>query len=316
MQIVSGRMWEPDVHYEAPASAQLPEKMQAFVEWGCCRACPARAEFTERARTRHYRPTSTIVRACGIHPVDAAATRAVSCAAVALPGPALHADTVSMHRAPAAVVNPPVGPSHRAETAGAVTTTPRTAGEPAGLNIEQLQALQAAHHDRRRIRRAAAVATVSGWTLMTFAALTLLTGLFSLPAFLLGLGMAVVAWTELSGSKAMRHLDISAPYQLAVNQLVLAAMLCAYSGWGIFAALTSPSRYAEQMAAGGEVARMLEPIDNLHTTISVIVYVTMIVIAIAACGSTALYYFTRRGHMEQHLSRTPTWVVEAMRNIA
>lgn len=33
MQVVSGRVYEPTVHFEAPPSAQVPDEMERFVEW-------------------------------------------------------------------------------------------------------------------------------------------------------------------------------------------------------------------------------------------------------------------------------------------
>jgi Fic family protein len=33
MQVVSGKIYDPNVHFEAPASAQVPSEMESFLEW-------------------------------------------------------------------------------------------------------------------------------------------------------------------------------------------------------------------------------------------------------------------------------------------
>jgi hypothetical protein len=201
-----------------------------------------------------------------------------------------------------------------AASTGPVPAAP-VAGQGLGLSAEQMQALQAARRDGRRITRAAGVAAFSGWTMATFAFITLLSGIFSLPALLLGIGMTGSAWVELKGSKQLRRLDTGAPVRLGFNQIALAVMLALYGGWGIFAALTGPGPYDAQIAAGGEMADMFRPIAALHMLVTVVVYGGVIIGAFIATTCTALYYFTRRRHIEAHLRRTPEWVVETLRAV-
>ncbi|MCP3904104.1 MAG: hypothetical protein GY715_10765 [Planctomycetes bacterium] len=197
---------------------------------------------------------------------------------------------------------------------GATPAAP-TCPAPSGLTAEQLEALRIARRDRRKVNRAAGVAAFSGWTMAAFAFITLLTGIFSLPAFLLGVGMACVSWVEIRGSRSLRRLDLTAPRRLALNQLALGAMLCLYGSWGIYGVMTAPSPYAEHLATGGPVAEMLEPIDALQTMLSVVVYLALIVCGLIATGCTSLYYFTRRSHIDRHLRGTPAWVVETLRAV-
>jgi len=211
----------------------------------------------------------------------------------------------------------------RTETAvpdevGTVVTDSAPAGvsaAPSGLTPEQMQALHAARRNGRKIARAAAVATFSGWTLVVFASITLLGGIFGLPALLLGIGMAVVARIELRGARGLRRAEPGAPGRLALNQLALGAMLCLYGAWCIFAAVTGPGPYDEQIAAGGEVAEMIQPIAALHMLVSVLVYGGLIVGGLIGTGCTSLYYFTRRGHVNAHIRKTPAWVLETLRAV-
>ncbi len=191
--------------------------------------------------------------------------------------------------------------------------TPRQSSP--GLTAEQIQALQNARREGRKIARAAKVATFSGWTLATFAFVTLLSGLFSLPALLLGIAMAVAARIELTGAKGLRRLEPTAARRLGLNQIALAGMLCLYGSWGIFQAATGPGAYDEQIAAGGEMADMLEPIAQLNLMLALAIYGAVIVGGLVGPGCASLYYFTRRAHIDAHLRRTPQWVVKTLRAV-
>ncbi len=189
--------------------------------------------------------------------------------------------------------------------------------QPQGLTAEQMQALRAARRAGRKVARAAGVAAFSGWTLAVFAFLTLLGGVLglSVPALLLGTGMAVVAWIELRESGRLRRLDPGAPRRLGFNQIALGAMLSLYGAWGVLDAVTGPGPYDREIAAGGEVAAMLESIAALHTLVAVALYGGVIAGAIVGAGCMALYYFTRRAHVDAHLRVTPPWVVETLRAV-
>ncbi|MHC5005240.1 MAG: hypothetical protein ACYTJ0_19220, partial [Planctomycetota bacterium] len=144
---------------------------------------------------------------------------------------------------------PPIAHHHGDETTAAVDDA---APAPApGLTPEQLEALHSARRRGRAVSRAAIVAAISGWTLAVFAFITLLSGIFSLPALLLGIGMSIAAWVELRGARGLRRLDLCAPRQLGCNQLCLAAMLCLYGGWGIISTITGPGPYDHHLAQGG-----------------------------------------------------------------
>jgi hypothetical protein len=181
------------------------------------------------------------------------------------------------------------------------------------LAPEQLQAIAEARRQGRKITRATNVATFSGWSLAFFAFITLLSGLFSLVALLLGIGLTVVACIELRGAKRMRQLDDTAPRMLGFNQIGLGVMVVLYSGWGIWQAVAGPSPYESYLAQGGKVAELIEPIDNLNRAVMSIFYAGLLCGSVIAQGCTALYYFSRRGHMVRYLDETPDWVVETLR---
>ena len=195
----------------------------------------------------------------------------------------------------------------------ATPPTPAAPPEPSAISAEQLQAIADARQAARRIMRAAGVATFSGWTMVLFASITLLGGLFSLQAFLLGIGLVVVAYVELRGAKAVRAFDCAAPRRLALNQIALLVMVTIYAVWGLVHTLGAPGPYDEYIATGGQVGEMLEPIDRLSRFVMLAVYVTVIFGTIAAQGCAAVYYVTRRRHIVAYLQRTPDWIVDALR---
>lgn len=204
-------------------------------------------------------------------------------------------------------------------TVGSACSVARAPEQPAaappgdgGISPEQLQAITTARHQGRRITRAAMVASISGWTMAVFGAISLLGGVFSLPSLLLGVGLCVVAFVELRGAGRVRALDLAAPRALALNQLGLLVMVIAYATWGIVTAMVGPGPYDEQLAAGGPLARSLAPIDNMTRVITVAFYAAVIAGSVVAQGVAAAYYFSRRRHMTAYLGKTPKWVVETL----
>lgn len=187
---------------------------------------------------------------------------------------------------------------------------------PAGpITSDQRREIHAARRRARKVRRAATVAAISGWTLAVFAALTLLLGLFDAASLLLGAALAAVAWSELRGAAGMRRFEPRAPRRLAINQIVLAAAIIAYAGWKLVAAVTGPNPYDEQLAsAGGEVRRMLEPIAELHTLIAVALYGSLIPLTVLFQGAMAWWHMSRAKHLRAYLDATPTWVIELQRD--
>jgi len=184
------------------------------------------------------------------------------------------------------------------------------------LGPEHLEAIALARQQARKIMRAASVAAFSGWTTAVFAIFTLLGGLFSVPAFLLGAALVLIAHIELKAGKGLRRFDLNAPQRLGFNQLGLWAVLTLYSGWSIAQALLAPGPYESYLAAGGDLANTIKPIARLNMIVTVAIYAALIVCSAIAQGGAALYYFTRRGHMHQFLSRTPPWIVQMLRAAA
>ncbi len=200
------------------------------------------------------------------------------------------------------------------QSPGPPEVTPPTAGVVGlALTPEQLGAIGLARHQGRKIGRAASVATFSGWSMACFAGLTLLSGLFSLPALLLGIGMSVIAYIELRGARRLRRFDLGAPRQLGLNQIALGVLLFGYGLWGLLNALFGPSPYEQYLAAGGQMAEVIAPIEHLNRAIGVLFYALVILCGVFAPAGAAVYYFSRRRHLVAYLKNTPQWVIDTLR---
>jgi hypothetical protein len=181
------------------------------------------------------------------------------------------------------------------------------------ISPEILRQLKLAQQRGKKIRRAAGMATFNGWTIGVFAALSLVSGIFSLTGFVLGIALAIAAFNEFNGAKLLRRLDLRAPRRLGFNQLGLCGVLIVYSLWSIHSAFAGPSPYASAMPAGGQVAPIVGSIEQLQRTIVLATYVSLIVGSIVFQGSTAWYYFSRARHIRAYVNQTPQWVIELQR---
>jgi len=188
------------------------------------------------------------------------------------------------------------------------------ADEP--ISHEQLRELTEANGRARKVRRAVKVATFNGWSIGLFAVLSLPFALFSVTSLVMCLALALVAYNEFRGRKLLDRFEPHGPRALGWNQLVLMGVLIGYSVWNIYLAETSPSSYAEQIESTPELGSMLGWVDDLHKTVTLAVYGSLIVASLIFQGLNALYYFTREKHLQSFLKQTPAWVVDLQRSLS
>lgn len=167
----------------------------------------------------------------------------------------------------------------------------------------------------KKVRRAAGVATISGWTLAVFAGLTLLGVLFGdLTALVLGLALTVCAVNELRGASMLRRLDLRGPTTLGWNQVALGIVIVAYAGWSLYRAVQQPPLASVGGSTGDpEIDQM---VTSLTTTVTYAFYAGLAATGVVAPGLTALYYFTRARHVRRVLDETPPWVIQTLRAAA
>lgn len=180
---------------------------------------------------------------------------------------------------------------------------------------EHLDQIAAAKHAFRKIGRAINVAQFDAWTVGFFGTATLIFALFSfsIVGLILGAGMTAVAYFELSNAGKLRKLELDAPKNLAINQVVLGSLLMGYAIYQLLTGPTDMSQYSELAGAGQMGAKMADDIKSITTLVYNLVYYCLIAIAIFAQGGTALFYLSRKKHLESYLEHTPPWIVEMQR---
>jgi hypothetical protein len=165
----------------------------------------------------------------------------------------------------------------------------------------------------KTIRRCASIANGSAWTIAIFGALSFLTGIGSIPAMVLGVGMCVLAHFEFQGAKGIRKLHPEAAWHLARNQLILGAALLLYAGVSLIMALSGPSELQKAVGNDPQLTQMLGNFTELERTGYIVFYGIVGFAAIVGCGGTALYYVRRKPHIERYLRETPPWIIELER---
>jgi hypothetical protein len=184
------------------------------------------------------------------------------------------------------------------------------------LSADDRRELAAAREGAKKIQSAAKVASFNGWSFGVAAALSAPFSLGSVVGLLLTLGLAIVAFNEFRGRRGLLRFDPSAASMLGWNQLFLLAMIVGYCGWNLYAGLAGDGSFTAQLEAQPELQQALgsmDDVEGLYDEVVVAVYSTVIVASIVFQGLNALYYFTRRKHVEAYVERTPEWLLELQR---
>ena len=84
------------------------------------------------------------------------------------------------------------------------------------------------------------MAAFNAWTFAFFAVVSILFGLFSLPGFLVGVGLPVVARNEFVGRRGILSYDAAGFELLWRNQLGLMALIVLYCVWSMYSAVAFP----------------------------------------------------------------------------
>lgn len=175
---------------------------------------------------------------------------------------------------------------------------------------QHLAQIASARQQFRKIARAAGTAAFSGWSIAIFGAITLLTGFMSFSGAILGAGMCVIGYYEMQGAKQIRRLNPDIPKRMAINQLILGALLIFYACCALWTSLHQPSDIDNALSGTPEAAQMLGSIGNLEHTIIISVYACIILAAILGCGGMAWYYVSRRKFIVSYLREAPPWIID------
>ena len=184
------------------------------------------------------------------------------------------------------------------------------------LTASHQNEVAAAYERARKIRKAAAVAAFNGWMTAIFAVFSAPFAPFSVAGFLVTVGLAVVAYNEFRGRKRLLKFDRKAPVFLGWNQVGFMAFIIVYCVWMLIIGLMSEGPFAAELKAKPELSVALDSVDELdqlYRILSTTVYGTVIILSGIFQGLNALYYFTRRKHVEVYVHNTPAWVLDLQR---
>jgi hypothetical protein len=184
---------------------------------------------------------------------------------------------------------------------------------PTGTDIPR--ELATASTGWRKLRRMAAYAAFDGWCLAIFGACTLVCGGYgSVPGLFVSLSLLATGVFEIRCVMQLRRLNPSAVLQLACNQMVVAAALIGYAAANIFQAHHgggAPSQIEQVfLQLGGSPSDIHEQVTNA----SDLLYFGLIAFALLVQGGTALYYLSRRPHLQRYLAQTPGWIQQMQRD--
>ena len=185
---------------------------------------------------------------------------------------------------------------------------------PGPLAAEHLAAIAEARVRGKKVRRAANVAAMSGWTMVVFALVTLLGGLFGdFVALVLGTLLGVIAFNELRGAAMLRRFEMRGPRVLGWNQIGLGALLVVYGVYSLVHALTHPLLASVGQSTGD--AEMDAMIGRISDLAAYGLYGGVAIFGIIGPGLTAWYYFSRAKVVRTMVEGTPEWVIGAMRAV-
>ncbi len=185
------------------------------------------------------------------------------------------------------------------------------------LTLEHRQDYALARTRAKSIYKAAAVASFNAWATAVVAVLSAPFALFSTVGFVTTAALSLVAANEFRGRKRLLQFDPRAAGILGWNQLLLLAMMVGYCAWSIYANLYGANSVTEQLKGIAELESALGSLDGVDVFarhLVVVLYGTVIALSVVFQGVTALYYFTRRKHVENYIAETPQWIRELQRS--
>ena len=163
----------------------------------------------------------------------------------------------------------------------------------------------------------------SGW-------MTLLTGVISMPFALHNSPMLIfviliagIGTRELSLRRSLKMLDMKAPKKLALNQVMLGGLLIGYAvfmlaspvGPGLVEKTMKTMKTDPMLQSAPELSGTFDDLIAFEKIATAMIYVSMILIAFAFQGSTALYYLLKGKKLKKLHKHTPHWVIRVYQTI-
>ena len=196
-------------------------------------------------------------------------------------------------------------------TAGAWGNAPEVTDNP--LNATHRRELAAARDRAKPIRKAARVATFNGYTTGAIAVLSAPYALTDLSGLALMIGMTLVAYNEFRGRKRMLQFDPRGAEMLGWNQLGLLAMIVVYCLLTLYQTLGATGPLTTELKNYADIDSILGSpgsFEQLYKNVTIAMYGSAIGLSFLFQGGNAIYYFTRRRHIQDFVAETPEWAHE------
>ena len=130
-------------------------------------------------------------------------------------------------------------------------------------------------------------------------------------SIILAAALGALAYNELKGGSMLKSMDPLGARRLCVNQLILGAVIVAYSVWSLYSTLHDPK--LASLSGGSGDPQVDATIKQLGMALTWGLYGSLAVFGVIGPGLTAWYYSSRGPVVRKFIRETPSWVVEAMR---
>jgi hypothetical protein len=192
------------------------------------------------------------------------------------------------------------------------------AGDPSVANpfsAVHRRELASARDRAKTIRKAARVAAFNGWTTVLIAVCSGPFALFDITTLAITVLLSFVAFNEFRGRRRLLQFDPSAATLLGWNQLGLLAVIVAYSLWSLHTNTGDTGALSAQLQSYGDLDSVLGAtggFEGLYKTVTYAMYGGVIGLSLLFQGGNALYYFSRRRHIEDFNAETPEWARDVL----
>jgi hypothetical protein len=184
------------------------------------------------------------------------------------------------------------------------------------MTLDQITAIKIADVRAKKIRRLAGVAMGDATTTGFFAFCCFCCVCLGWINLVLGIAFAIVAFIAFKNARAIRQFDTKAPKRLALNQLLLLAIIAAYCLFQIAVFLYSGSKIPPDLAdVMAQAGLSTADVAAQYPRLLIGFYLVVILGSVLTQGLTAAYYLSRAHLIDDFLATTPQWVVDFRRTI-
>ena len=183
------------------------------------------------------------------------------------------------------------------------------------LSDEQMQQIFDSGDRARPIRKAARFASGNGWLTLLAGFSTVPFAIGNIPLLTFAVLLGAIGTHELTLRRRLLRYIPKTTRKLAINQLMLGALLSGYAVWMMVQSATGEGMIAStlnqdpMLKSAPELAGALEGLAKLERLATIGIYLLMIVVAVIVQGGSALYYLLKGRALARFCARTPGWVI-------